>query len=276
MNTKKSLIILLLLTIGVASHSQKLVEVWKTGQILKTPESSLYDPDLNVIFVSNVNQNPWEKDGNGFISVLTPDGKMKTAEWVSGLSGPKGMGILNGKLYVADIDELVEIDIAQGKIVKKYPANGVASLNDVDVSDDGIVYVSDTNSGKVLALKDGEFSVWYDGSEMGKINGLFAEGDKLYVGADNLYQMDRKTQKITEVQSDCGGIDGLTKDNDGNFVFSNWPGHIYYYQGGQMTKMMDTVDQKINTADVGFAKKLNVLLVPTFFDNQIVAYKIVR
>lgn len=276
MNTKKSLIILLLLTTGLAGHSQKLVEVWKTGQVLKTPESALYDPAEGVIFVSNVNQNPWEKDGNGFISVLTPNGKVKSAEWVTGLNGPKGLGILDGKLYVADIDQLVEIDIAQGKIVERYPAKGVSSLNDVDVSDDGTVYVSDSNTGKILALKDGQFNVWYDGSEMGRINGLYVQGDKLYVGSDNLYQIDRKTKQIIDIKPHCGGIDGLGKDNNGNFVFSNWPGRIFYLQGEKMTKMLDTATKKINSADVTFAKKLNLLLVPTFFDNQIVAYKIVN
>jgi DNA-binding beta-propeller fold protein YncE len=276
MNTKKSLIILFLLAISVAGNSQKLVKVWSTGQILKTPESALYDPDQGVIYVSNVNENPWVKDGNGYISVLNPDGTMKTAEWITGLDGPKGMGVLDGKLYVANIDELVEIDIAEGKIAKRYPANGEVSLNDVDISDDGTVYVSDSNTGKILALKDGQFSVWYNGSEMGKINGLFAEGDKLYVGSDNIYQMNTKTKKIIEFKSNCGGVDGLEKDNSGNFVFSNWPGRIYYLQGEKMTKMIDSSKEKINTADIGFARQLNLVLVPTFFDNQVVAYKIER
>lgn len=274
MNTTKSLIILLLVAISWTGYSQKLVKVWDSGPVLKTPESALYDADRGVIYVSNVNENPWEKDNNGYISVLKPDGTMKTAIWVDGMSAPKGMGILNGKLYAADIDGLVEIDIAEGKIVKRYPAEGVSSLNDVDVSDDGTVYVSDSSTGKIFALKDGKFSLWLDGKDMGRINGLFADGDKLYVGSGNIYQVDLNSKKVVEFQSDCGGVDGIEKDNNGNFVFSNWPGKIYYLKGGQVTKMMDTTKEKINTADIGFAKALNLLLVPTFYDNRVVAYKI--
>ena len=35
---------------------------------MKTPESVRYDADLDVFFVSNINGNPSEKDGNGFIA----------------------------------------------------------------------------------------------------------------------------------------------------------------------------------------------------------------
>lgn len=274
MNTKKSLIILLLSVSGMFGYSQQLVQVWDSGQILKTPESVLYDENSGVIYVSNINENPWEKDGNGFISILNPDGTLKTKEWVSGMSGPKGMVVLDGKLYVADIDELVEIDIEKGEITKKYPAKIASSLNDVDADEDGTVYVSDSNSGKIMALKDGEFSLWHDGAAMGRINGLYAEKDKLYVGSDKIYQVDIQTKKVNEILSNCGGIDGLEKDNDGNFVFSNWPGRIYYVQEGKMNELLDTTKEEINTADIDFAKKLNLLLVPTFFDNRVVAYKI--
>ena len=273
MNTKKSLIILLLLAVSLTGFSQKLVKVWDSGPVLKTPESVIYDADRGVLYVSNVNEKPWEKDNNGYISVLKPDGSMKTAEWVGGMSAPKGMGILNGKLYVADIDGLVEIDINQGKITKRYPAD-VTSLNDVDVSDDGVVYVSDSNTGKIFALKDGKFNLWLDGKDMGRINGLFADKDKLYVGSQNIYLVDRNTKKVTVFQPDCGGVDGIEKDNDGNFVFSNWPGRIFYLKDGMKTKMLDTTDENINTADIYFAKPLKLLFVPTFFDNRVIAYQI--
>ena len=43
-------------------------------------------------------------------------GKMTEAEWITGLNAPKGMAVLNRKLYVTDIDQLIEIDIKEGKI----------------------------------------------------------------------------------------------------------------------------------------------------------------
>ena len=40
---------------------------------LKTPESVRYDPELDVFYVSNINGNPSQHDGNGFIAVVRAD-----------------------------------------------------------------------------------------------------------------------------------------------------------------------------------------------------------
>ena len=59
--------------------------------------------------------------------------------------GPRrteGHGLVNGRLYVADIDKLVEIDAESGKIIARYDAPGAQFLNDVAAAPDGTVYVS--------------------------------------------------------------------------------------------------------------------------------------
>lgn len=58
----------------------------------------IYDPVSNFIYVSNINGQPWDQDGNGFISKLDLDGKIVERQWVTGLSAPKGLGIHNGHL----------------------------------------------------------------------------------------------------------------------------------------------------------------------------------
>src|SRR5579885_1511617 len=40
---------------------------------MKTPESVRYDPELDVFYVSNINGNPSQHDGNGFIAVVRAD-----------------------------------------------------------------------------------------------------------------------------------------------------------------------------------------------------------
>ncbi len=273
MNAKKYFVFFFLLSFTITTLGQKLVKVWETTG-LKTPESVLYDHELGIIFVSNINNSPSEKDGNGFISLLNTDGKIKNLEWVSGLSAPKGMAIFDGKLYVSDIDEVVEIDIPKAKIIKKYPVEGATFLNDVAVCKNGMVFISDSDQKKIHVLKDGKINLWHHDDEMGRINGLFTEKGKLYIGSDRIFQADLKTKEVKVIQTNCGGIDGLEKDNDGNFVFSNWLGRIFYLEDGNMTKMVDSTKEKINTADIDFALELDLLLVPTFFKNQVVAYKI--
>jgi len=274
MKPKHLLIILLFIGIFFEANSQKLVEVWRTGPQMKTPESALYDAPGNVIYVANINGNPTDKDGNGFISQLNPDGTVKKMEWITGLNGPKGMAIFNGKLYVSDIDELVEIDIAKAIIVNRYPAPNAIFLNDVAACKNGMIFVSDNRAGRIHVLKDGNFSVWLEGDDFMETNGLYTENGKLYAGSEVLKEIDIKTKSVKVIQTDCQGIDGLAKDENDNFVFSNWVGRIFYLKDGKLTKMWDSTADKLNTADVFYAIDLKLLLVPTFFDNQVVAYKI--
>ena len=102
-----------LLTTSALAQSQ---ESW-SAEGLKAPESALLDEARGVLYVSNVNGNPTDKDGNGYISKLSPDGTVTQAEWVTGLDAPKGLALHDSTLYVSDIDKLVAIDVGSGKIV---------------------------------------------------------------------------------------------------------------------------------------------------------------
>ena len=129
--------------------------MWETPANLKNPESVAYAPKQNVLFVSNVNGKPDQKDQNGFISKVSPsNGSIIELNWVTGLDAPKGIAISNdnSKLYVSDITDLIEIDIANGKIIKRYNAPGSAFLNDVVSDNQGNIYVSDTGINTIYKL----------------------------------------------------------------------------------------------------------------------------
>ncbi|MEZ5106147.1 MAG: hypothetical protein R2757_16730 [Draconibacterium sp.] len=256
------------------TNAQHLEKVWETSG-LKTPESVLFDSNSDVIYVANINGDPTAKDGNGFISILNSDGKIKTLEWVKGLNAPKGMAVYKGKLYVSDIDELVEIDIKSGKVNNKYKASGAVFLNDVAACMNDMVFVSDTRTSRIYALKDDKIEVWFEGKPLEAPNGLMTEHGKLFVGDNNIYEIDMESKKVTTLVENAGGVDGLEKNNDGDFVFSNWPGKVFIHKNGKTIKLMDTTAEESNTADIDYDLKHDLVLVPTFFKNQIVAYKIV-
>ncbi len=71
------------------------------------------------MFVSSINGQILDRDGNGYISRLSPDGKVVNAKWVTGLDAPKGMRSIGDTLWVSDIDEVVAIDIAKGQIAAR-------------------------------------------------------------------------------------------------------------------------------------------------------------
>lgn len=256
-------------------NAQKLEKVWETADGLQTPESVLFDEEKDIMYVSNINGNPSEKDGKGFLSILNSDGSAKELKWIENLNAPKGMALHDGKLYVSDIDVLVEIDVETRRITSRYHAANADFLNDVAASQNGMIFVSDTRTAKIHVLQNGSLSVWMEGEPFQTPNGLFTEQGKLYVGDQNVYEVDIKTKEVKQIIANAGGVDGLEKNNQGEFVFSNWPGRIFIHRNGKNIKLLDTTEQKINTADIDFSLKLDLVLVPTFFDNRIVAYKIV-
>lgn len=274
---KKNFVILILMVMPgiIAVNAQKFEKIWETTVELKTPESVLFDEGRNVMYVSNINGDPTEKNGSGFISILNPDGSAKNLHWVQNLNAPKGMAMYNGKLYVSDIDQLLEIDISTGKVTQKYDAPNAVFLNDVAADDNGLIFVSDTRTAKIHVLQKGKLAEWMSGSPLETPNGLFAEKGKLFIGDKSIFEADIKTKKIREIISDAGGVDGLEKNNKGEFVFSNWPGRVFIHRNGKKIKLLDTTEQKINTADLDYALNLDLVLIPTFFDNKIVAYRIV-
>ena len=81
-----------------AYSTMKLVKLWESDTLFTTAESVIFDTKSKVIYVSNIEGQPWEEDGKGSIGKLSLDGKVINAKWVTGLNAPKGLGIVNGKL----------------------------------------------------------------------------------------------------------------------------------------------------------------------------------
>lgn len=269
----KNYLLYILLGASLSSTPQSLTKVWTTTSGLKTPESALYDTKSNKIYVTNIDGDASTKDGNGFISILNTDGKMDQLKWVTGLNAPKGQAIHKGNLYVADIDELVIINIKDAKIIQRIQLENAKFLNDVTASEDGTVFVTDMRDNKVYVLADGKLKLWSDHKLINNPNGLWAEKGKLYIGTTQILEADIKTKEIKVLIEGVGGADGLEKLENGNFIYSNWPGRIFITKGAESIKLIDTVGTK-NTADIDYVPGKNLVLVPTFSGDSLEAYEL--
>ena len=78
----------LLITAAAAAQVPQVEKVTESSGF-NNPESIVKDDANNVIYVSNVNGNPTDKDNNGYISKVSLDGKILTQKWIEGLNGPK-------------------------------------------------------------------------------------------------------------------------------------------------------------------------------------------
>ena len=256
----------------------KLTKTWETDATLKTPESVRFDAARKVLYVSNIDGEPWAADGKGSIARVGLDGKVIAAEWVTGLDAPKGLALSDdGKwLYAADVGGVVVIDIKAGKIKKKIAIPDGIQLNDL-VNDKGTLYVSDSKGRKVYAVKGNKVSVHLDEKVLKGPNGLFVHKGVLYVLDDNSLNRVAADKSLTRLAIDMpGGADGLENVTGGEaFTVTAWSGAVWYVnKDGSKELLFDGKAEKTNTADTGWDPATRTLYVPTFFKNTVVAFKV--
>jgi outer membrane protein assembly factor BamB len=251
----------------------KLVKLWETDTILKVPESVFFDGKQ--LYVANIDgTQPWAKDGKGSIGRVALDGKVIAVDWVTGLHAPKGMGIYKGKLYVADITDVVVIDIAKAGIVKRIAIDSAQSLNDITIDKKGTVYVSDSKGKKVYQIKNDVPSLLVE--NLNRPNGLLATKNDFYVLDDGgVYKLEKNKTLSLIANGMEGGTDGVVKLGGNDLVVSCWAGAIWYVKGdGTKELLLDTQAQKINTADIDYNPAKQIIYVPTFWKNSVVAYSL--
>lgn len=261
-----------LLTINVVASAQRTLEkVWESDTTLAVPESVLFHK--NGLYVSLIDGQPWAADGRGGIALLDKNGKITNATWVTGLNAPKGMGLWDKKLYVADLSEVVVINTTNGKVESKIAVEGATNLNDITVDDKGVVYVSDSRLGKVHRIQNGKVELYF--SDLKGVNGLKAVGNALYILTANDVLKAGPDKKLTTLATTEIGGDGIEPVGNGDFIISCWPGLIYYMdKDGKLTTLLDSREQKINTADIGYNPSDKIVYVPTFFKKSVVAYRV--
>jgi hypothetical protein len=172
------------------------------------------------------------------------------------------------------MDNVVVIDIAAGKIATKINVPGAEGLNDVSVDKKGVVYVTDSKAGKIYSLVDNKPSLMVQ--DLKGLNGVLAVDNELYaVAAGALMKIGADKKPVPVAQGMEPATDGIEKVAANEFLVSVWNGVIYYVKAGATPQvLLDTREQKSNTADIGYDAATRTVYVPTFFKNCIVAYRL--
>jgi len=253
---------------------------------LASPESVVYDPVTDVLYVSNINGPVMQKDGNGFIARLKPDGTFLERSWVKGLNSPTGLAIRDRTLYVADVDQLLEINAASGDIIKRHKGDGAIFLNDVTIAEDGTVYVSDTPMNTIWRLKEGVFEPWLANDDLNGPNGLLVQGDKLVVASfgrmpsqgqsqelAGLLAVNLEDQSIKPLGKPVGNLDGLEPVGPGAYLVTDWAAGVLYRidAKGKVNKL---IDLNQGSADLAYFPETGTVLIPMMLDNSLAAYRL--
>ncbi len=252
-------------------------------QGFQTPESVLYDDAADVYYVSNINGNPLDKDGNGFISRVSPDGTIAQERFVDGasegvtLNGPKGLAIHGDTLFVADIDVVRAFDRNSGKPLADMPVSGATFLNDLAVAPDGTLYVTDsgldasfngTGTDAVYRFEGGKAVAVSRDSALLHPNGILVSGDSLVIvpfGGNVVLSMARSGGAISKGATLPGGqLDGVVRLGDGSLLVSSWEGQAVYRVPGGGGAPSVAVSGVESPADIGYDAGRGRLLIPIF------------
>ncbi len=232
------------------------------------PESAVIDENGEFVYVSNV--NVYAKDGNGFISRVRTDGTDLQLRWLEGLDSPTGLAITGNRLFLADYDQLVEVDLTSANIVARYASpDADPVLNDVAIANDGMVYVSGSGSRTIYRLAADALEVWLeDRDRLAFANGLLAIDERLIHGGQTWTVFDAQTTESTDmlsvVNNTISDIDGITTDHcDGYFVTSIPSDEVWWIQS----------DGTVGTAPLGaingidLHRRDNLLAIPRVGDS---------
>ncbi len=251
-----------------------------------TPESVLHDTAADVYLVSNINGAPLDKDGNGFISAVSPDGEVLELKWIDGatagvtLNAPKGMAFSGDRLFVADIDCIRMFDRTTGAAIGEECVQGASFLNDVASARSGGVLFTDTGLDASFAPSGTDAVYRFDSrgvstvvaeAGLGAPNGVidtsdgplvvtFMSGEVYRIGADG----DRTVLAGPSQQQ----LDGVVELADGRILMSSWGDSCIYEMGP--TGAMDCIIADVEApADIGADTGRNRVLIPLFNANAV-------
>ena len=284
--------LLFVMAITIIVSGTTLQAGWKAKQIgevsgLSVPESVLYDEARDLVFISNIEAKKgefWFDDGKGFISLLTPDFKMKSLRLVNSepgkiINSPKGMAAVNNHIYFTDNRRLMRASINNPAMVEQVVNTTFAGINDM-VAYDGLIWVSDGAAGVVFGidpLKGIEVVV----KAPKGVNGItFYRGTLFAVswGLHDVFELDStgvKPPKPFNLASHFTNLDGIEVMDDGTFIVSDFKGHKVCTITPDR-KTVETIIEQNSAADIGYNRAKNILFVPSFLNNRAVAYQLYK
>ena len=251
---------------------------------LQHPESIISDGKF--LYATNIGEalSPMTKDGDGSIYKLSLDGKLIDQRFnKSALNAPKGTAIVNGVLYVADVDRVVGVDIRTGEQVKEIDlaSFGTSFLNDIAVKDETTLFVGSIDVSKifVITLSNPARIEVLDVPEIKSPNGLYYNKptnqlffvelvrNDLLQGKIGVIDWDKDNHPRMTYLSDLkGNFDGLQMIDRNTLLVSDW--YNFKEQKCRLIKV-DIAQKKatpflddVDAADILYDKQNKRFIIP--------------
>lgn len=240
-------------------------------------ESISYDAerDLYVAVNAGIAQDILPNDG--YVALVNPDGTAHTLKWIGvsrdglTLNHPLGSDIMNGLLYVADIDTVRWFDMKTGEPRGSTKVPGVTRFNDIEVAEDGTIYATQTgdeNSASWRVYKitpQAEATVLVTGAPLNRPNGIALDQNGnvvvVNVGSRDVLTFSKTGELLKTEQSADAGNDGLVVLPDGTkYISSVREGTVARLRPGRPAERIASGIP--NAASMAYDSKRNRLVIP--------------
>jgi hypothetical protein len=258
---------IVLLTYLPLSAQHSLLKLWESDSVtIRNPESALYDPTSNTLYVSST--------GSGSVVRMGLDGKIIQKDWVTGLHSNMGSALFHGFFYTTDPKGIAVVDVAKASFIKLIPIEGVQMLNDVAVDSKGVIYVSDTRAARVYRIEGDKPAVYLE--NMPGANGLLTVNTDLYLVTSTSFLKVNANKEVTKIADGFeSGLDGIVMVADNEFILSNYKGLLWYVKAdGTKELLLDSRPNRIMSNDIDYNPSTKTLYVPSYGTNRIIAYKV--
>ena len=277
-------------TVAVSTQSQESVdEPFVAGEPLdlspnartyggfRFAESISYDGvrDLYVAVNAGIAQDVIPNDG--YISLVNPDGTAHTLKWIGAtrqgltLNHPLGSDIVNGRLYVADINVVRWFDMETGEPRGSVAVDDAQRFNDIEVAEDGTIYATqtgtdDSSTWRVYRITpQGEVSLFVQGPPLQRPNGVAFDPDGniviVNINSNTVLTFSPEGNLVNTEHAVDGGNDGLVVLDDGTkYVSSVRLGTVSRISPGQPAVIVASGIS--SAASIAYDSKRNRLLIP--------------
>ena len=234
------------------------------------PETVLPLPD-DTLLVSNVCD--FRTDGNGFLTLRDKDGSAIDWRVVQGLDAPLGMALIGERLYVVD-NNRVKIFAWPDYRLLEIIAVETAVANDIAVAADGRFWVTDTARGQVIEHSpQGVLTVFLEDVGFEGANGIALNGRRLFIGGERLWCGDLESGAVTTVGPEwLRDIDGIELEANNTLQVTPVAGPLVRLRADGGIDVLG--GEGVSSANHGYAPRLGLALIPTGFDNTVIAIRL--
>lgn len=243
---------------------------WVASGEFCEPETVLPLPD-DTLLVSNV--CGFSEPGNGFLSLLDAEGRVLDWRIVAGLDAPLGMAMQGKRLYVVDNNRLKSFSWPGYESLETVELE-TSVANDIAIAPGGVIYVTDTAGHQVIEISPGgEQSVFTGKAQFNGANGAAVHAGFLYIGGERLWRVDLENLSIESIGPEwLADIDGIEFEPDGTLQLTPVAGPLVRYRNSDDIEVL--AGEGVSSANHGFSSSLGLALIPTGFDNTVIAIRV--